>query len=357
MGLLEKRATVETVVTVAGNCALPTTVTMAEYINVVDYLATVIAGNLPPSQDMLRWYSNSVQDCVPTVTTISDAVIQKNQKDKHPKDMESFQINGTGGGGWTCEESTKLFLPCDSNKLQSVYHGNVGNEHCDFIGIIAELNRQMKGAIGGNYTLEVTRKSKNVRKMINGRVLWSSIWKILAKEQGFLQQLRQIVAVTRTQVSEPIRYFPAGLAAGKLAAEIAGDVGTWEQMDKVLQGLIDQYDLQGDNNPGGKSIKLTWTLNAANKKRAAALALARSDEESCPVGIPPKLSIMVKLVKRDLLGGWTDAPVICTEQGLVYGPEGYYADTDPEYPTSLGPFDLRQAPYTDCYYEGPALIN
>jgi chitinase len=82
---LEKRATAETFATVATNCALPTPVTMAEYTNVVDYLATAIAGNLPASQDMSRWYSKTVQDCVPTVTTVSDAAIQKNQKDTNQK--------------------------------------------------------------------------------------------------------------------------------------------------------------------------------------------------------------------------------------------------------------------------------
>jgi hypothetical protein len=54
---------------------------------------------------------------------------------------------GTGGGGWTCKQFTDLFFPCDANELQSVYDGIAGNKHWDFIGITAELNKQMKGSV------------------------------------------------------------------------------------------------------------------------------------------------------------------------------------------------------------------
>jgi hypothetical protein len=142
-------------------------------------------------------------------------------------------------------------------------------------------------------------------------------------------------------------------------------------MGHALQALITNYDLHGDNNPCAKSIELSWALDASTKKRAATALTAQVDENGCPIRPPNTLSIMFKVVKTDLPGDWVkyagywvayettydhgyNPAVICEEEGLVYGPEDYYWDADPQYPTSLGPFDLVQETYTNCYYKGPA---
>ncbi|KAL2817186.1 hypothetical protein BJX63DRAFT_386331 [Aspergillus granulosus] len=178
---------------------------MEAYTNVVDYLATAIAVNLPATQDMSRWYSKPFQDCVPTVTTISDAAIQKNQQKANIQKgtmehvyeknwLEGFwtwlmEAEGTGGGGWTCKQFTDLFFPCDSNKLQSVYDGIAGNTYWDFIGITAELNKNMKGSMGGDYGAEVVRRTKNVRRTIEPMAPWRSIRKVLGKQKDVLDDL------------------------------------------------------------------------------------------------------------------------------------------------------------------------
>jgi hypothetical protein len=185
-------------------------------------------------------------------------------------------------------------------------------------------------------------------------------------------RLGQMMEVTKIQVGELIKDFSAGIEAAKLAAENAGMIGKWEDYGKTLQGLIDTYDLNGSNNPCAKSIELSWALDAATKKRAATALMAQVDENGCPIRPPNTLSIMFKVVETDLPGDWVEfsgywvvyettydhgynPAVICEEEGLVYGPEFYYWDVeDPQYPTSLGPFDLIQEPYTDCYYKGPA---
>ncbi|GFG10280.1 contactin [Aspergillus udagawae] len=336
---LVKRAPARTSTALGGcNFKAGVSVTIPAYKGPQNYVHSAIAGELPVSLSMSRWYSKTTVDCAPATTMISDGQIQPflGNVIQSPTIEHCYELNWMDGfwkylfteQHYSCDDFNKLMFD-GCNILQAVYDSLPGDEHWDFVGVTQELN-SIKALIGGEYQETIVRQSANARKRtIVPQKPWTASEAIIRERMGVLEKivlgcdLWTSSAIfgpldsTNYRIYSALKDIDAGLAATyrfwmtniripqQMAAgseqaallitsiETGLNTATGKAMEtedgakrlseyrKALQAIRERYHLDGTGNVCNKPINLNW--NGATTDGAP---IARRD--SCPLPITTK---------------------------------------------------------------------
>ncbi|KAF4180381.1 hypothetical protein CNMCM7927_001192 [Aspergillus lentulus] len=336
---LVKRAPARTS-TALGGCQFKAgaSVTIPAYKGPQNYVQSAIAGELPASLSMSRWYSKTTVDCAPVTTMISDEQIQPflGNVNQSPTIEHCYELNWMDGfwkylfteQHYSCDDFNKLMFD-GCNILQPVYDSLPGDEHWDFVGITQELN-SIKALIGGEYQETIVRQSANARKKtIVPQKPWKASEAIIKERMGVLEKIalgcdlwtssaifgpldstnHRIYSALRgvdADLAATYRFWmtniriPQQMAAGSEQAallitsiETGLNTATAKAMEtedgadrlseyrEALQAIRERYHLDGTGNVCNKPINLNWNMATTD----GALRPLLAGRDSCPFPI------------------------------------------------------------------------
>ncbi|GLA41375.1 hypothetical protein AnigIFM63309_009465 [Aspergillus niger] len=186
-----------------GGCALPTPLTLA-WQGGTSFLNKALTNKLKANQkSMARWYSKTIDNCVPTVTQISDQVMDTNRKSnpekaQQPTNDHVWERNWFNAfwtsvikneDDWNCERLTTVMYnrKCSVNLLQKVFNAVANNKEWDFVGMTHEVNSDYKGLIGDYPKIDAVQRNMISNNKIVATTPWAPNSEV--EERGARQKL------------------------------------------------------------------------------------------------------------------------------------------------------------------------